>query len=152
MKLCVISDTHASSMQQVSPAVVSALQDSDLIIHAGDFCYLQVYQELCRLGDVRAVYGNNDSAEVRRLLPDTQLLEIGGKKIGLVHGWGAAWGMEQKILRKFSNVDMVIYGHTHKPRNEMVQGVCLFNPGSASRSYGIIEIDTEIRGCIVQLY
>jgi putative phosphoesterase len=61
-------------------------------------------------------------------------------------------------MAQFSNVDVIVYGHSHKPVNHIVQGVLLFNPGTASgysssgvHSIGILECGDTVKGEIIQL-
>ncbi|MCK4722343.1 MAG: metallophosphoesterase family protein, partial [Dehalococcoidia bacterium] len=68
MRIGVISDTHMRSREEIPPAMIRALSNVDLIIHAGDIATLEVLEELRRLGEVKAVRGNMDSAELRTLL------------------------------------------------------------------------------------
>lgn len=55
-----------------------------------------------------------------------------GVKIGLIHGWGAAQGLESRLVPEFDRIDCLVYGHSHNPANHRVDGVLHFNPGSAS--------------------
>ena len=45
MKIAVISDTHTYSIEELAPKVVNALKEADLIVHAGDFVYIQLYED-----------------------------------------------------------------------------------------------------------
>ena len=98
--------------------------------------------------DVKAVHGNMDSSEVRSLLPEKVVLEINGKRIGIIHGSGGPWGIENKLREQFSDVDAIVYGHTHQARNEIIENVLYFNPGKASHSYGILTVEEDIKGQI----
>ncbi len=91
-------------------------------------------------GGVIAVAGNMDDYDVLDALPQTRIVEAEGRRIGLVHGWGSREGLEKRILTRFQEkaVDMVVYGHSHEPFWSVVDGISMFNPGSASnnRIYG----------------
>jgi len=150
-KLAVLSDTHAQTIAELSPTLIKALSGVDLIIHAGDFIAVKVLTDLRAIAPVRAVCGNMDPHELRELLPETDIFTVENRKIGLIHGWGRPWGLEQKVKSLFENVDMVIYGHSHTPFNEKVDGVLVFNPGTARESFGIVEIDTAITARIVRI-
>ena len=151
MKLAVLSDTHIHSFEHISPRITAALPGVDLIVHAGDFISIDVYSSLCKMGDVKAVRGNMDDDELRKLLPQTELFEVMGKKIGLIHGWGSQWGLAEKIRSYFGDVELIIYGNTHVPHNEKIGDVHFFNPETAKESFGILEIETEIKGRIIIL-
>jgi putative phosphoesterase len=123
----------------------------DLIIHAGDFTEKAVLDGLRTLAPVKAVAGNMDSGELRRRLPSKEIFIIQEKQIGLIHGWGAPWGIAHRIRDQFSDVDIIIYGHSHEAKDELVRGVQLFNPGRARDSYGLMEIGVGIRAEIIRL-
>lgn len=152
MKLGIISDTHLRSFAEMPQALISVLAQVDLIVHAGDIITRDIINGLEKLAPVKAVHGNMDLPELWTLLPDRETIEVGGKRIGIVHGAGSASMIEQRILPLFSNVDAIIFGHTHEPMNKIIDGVLLFNPGKASLSYGILEIDEGIKGKIYEDY
>jgi predicted phosphodiesterase len=59
---------------------------------------------------------------------------------------------------KGDNVDCIVFGHSHRPMNEMVKKVLLFNPGSPTdkifapyNSYGVIELKGELTADIIKL-
>jgi putative phosphoesterase len=149
VKIGVLSDTHLYSAQELPLDIVRAFSDVDLIIHTGDFVSLPVLEGLKKIKDVKAVQGNMDSADIRSLLPEKEVLEINGKWIGIIHGSGGSWGIENKLREHFENVDAIVYGHTHQARNELLGDILFFNPGKASYSYGILLVDEDIRGQIV---
>ena len=76
MKIGVISDTHATSFAQLPNQILHTLVGVDLIIHTGDFVARDILDGLKRLGEVKAVQGNMDSAELKHILPEKELLEI----------------------------------------------------------------------------
>ena len=145
MKLGIISDTHISTIGEVPAAIMKALADVDIIIHAGDFTQKAVLDGLRAIGEVKAVRGNMDSIEIKGNLPEREEFEAGGKKIGLIHGSGAPWGIAERVKNQFSGVDIIIFGHSHKPCNRYVQGVLVVNPGQAKKSFGILTIDDGIK-------
>lgn len=151
MKIGVLSDTHAASLAQLHEKIVVALAKVDLIVHAGDFVARDVLDGLKQLGEVKAVWGNMDSDEIKRILPEKELLEIEGKKIGVIHGWGSPHGIDDRVGNAFSGVDIIIYGHSHYPQNETKNGVFFFNPGQARNSFGILTIGAEVSGEIINL-
>lgn len=151
MRIGVLSDSHVSSAAQLPERVVSALAEVDIIIHAGDFVAKDVLDGLKQLGEVKAVRGNMDSEELKQLLPEKELLEIEGKRIGIIHGWGSPYGIDDRVGEVFSGVDIIVYGHSHYPQNETKNGVLFFNPGQAKNSFGVLTIDKEVRGEIIKL-
>jgi len=151
MKIGVLSDTHIHLAEEIHPEVVKAFSNVDLIVHAGDFVGSQVLEGLKRLGEVKAVHGNMDSMELRGLLPEKELLVVGGKKIGIIHGWGGPEGIEQKVRELFDDVDIIIYGHSHRANIERIGDVLFFNPGPGYKSFGILTIEEDVKGEIVKL-
>ncbi len=162
MKIGVISDTHIPTQANALPAVIlDAFREVDMIIHAGDIVDLSVLEELKGVcPKVRAVWGNMDPYEVRGKLPEKEILEISGHRIGVMHGWGHPKGLIEVMAEAFKgdDVEMVIFGHSHNAVNKKSGGVIYFNPGSPTdksltdcNSYGIIEIDDAIHGKIVKI-
>lgn len=147
MKIGVIADTHC---KELSDNLLSALKSCDLIFHAGDLIDLHVLEDLSKLSKTEAVYGNMDPHEVRCKLPDKKIVTVEGKKICMMHGYGSPNGLVEILKKEFfeKKPDIIVFGHSHSPLNEYIEGVLFFNPGSATdivfapyRSYGIIEIN-----------
>ncbi len=151
MRIGVISDTHASTLDDLPKPILTALAGVDLIVHAGDFTERAVLEGLKTLGEIKAVQGNMDSAEIKGLLPKQDLFTIYGKRVGLVHGSGGPWGIAHRIREMFSDADLIIYGHSHEATNQVIQGILLFNPGRARDSFGLLTIDEDIKGEIVKI-
>lgn len=132
MKIGVLSDTH---LTRVTPAfkelVKTYFNDVDLILHAGDMVGLPLYEFLQSMA-VEAVQGNMDERNLKAILPPKKTLTLDGVKIGLTHGWGAAQGLEGRLVPEFDRIDCLVYGHSHNPANHRSGGILLFNPGSAS--------------------
>jgi putative phosphoesterase len=110
---------------------IARLRGADLILHAGDLMTLAVLRELEAYGEVVAVHGNVDDAEVRAALPMSTSVQAGGATIGLVHDAGPAKGRLARLRRRFPEADAVIFGHSHIPLHERApDGFQIFNPGS----------------------
>jgi uncharacterized protein len=152
MKIGVLSDTHLSSPDPMLDHILDELfSETDLILHAGDIVSHRVLDRLEERGVV-AVCGNMDDYEVMDRVPQSRILSAAGKRIGLMHGWGAKEGLAQRIMMRFTHerLDLIVYGHSHMPFWGQVNGVPMFNPGAASRNrdtgtstVGIIEIVEE---------
>jgi putative phosphoesterase len=130
--VAVIADTHLPrGSRRLPDACVARLAAADAILHAGDVMTTAVLDELRALGPpVHAVCGNADEAALKESLPRTAIVEIGGARIGMTHVPGPAAGRDGRLLARFPGCDAVVYGHTHLPRAEVVDGVWLLNPGS----------------------
>ena len=146
MKIGIVSDTHSKAM----PAdMLKDFKSVDLIIHAGDFCDPQDLKVLRKIQEVKGVYGNMDSAAIRKVFPRKQILKLGSLSVGLFHGEGPPHTLLKKVQEEFAKdkVDIVIFGHSHHPLQEEYKGVTYFNPGSPNDtifapycSYGLLEI------------
>lgn len=161
IKIGVVSDTHLTSGAALPKRLLEALSNVDLIIHAGDLVELSVLADLEKIGpEVRAVWGNMDSAQVKQTLPEFQVFKAGQFSIGLTHGLGGPFNLMEMVKEKFKKekVDCIVYGHSHQPKNELHQQILYFNPGSPTdkffapyNSYGILQIDKEIIGEIIKI-
>jgi putative phosphoesterase len=127
-----IADTHLPRGTRALPAAaVERLWAADLILHAGDLVSVAFLEELRALGPpVEAVYGNMDEPALRETLPKEHVVEAAGARIGMVHIPGPAAGRESRLAARFPGCDAVVYGHTHVPEVERVDGVWILNPGS----------------------
>jgi uncharacterized protein len=146
----VISDTHGL----LRPEAVAALHGSDHIIHAGDVGAPEILEELSRIAPVTAVRGNIDKAAWARKLPETEVVEIGGISIYILHDLARL-----DLKPEAAGFAAVISGHSHVPKQGVKNGVLYFNPGSAGPrrfklpvSIGkLIVADERVRGELVRL-
>ena len=118
----VISDTHGL----LRPEAVSALRDSELIIHAGDVGDPAILTKLRTIAKVRAIRGNIDVQPWAKKLPTTDVVEIGGASIYVLHNVH-----DLDLNPRAAGFAAVISGHSHRPSSEVRDGVLYFNPGSA---------------------
>ena len=124
LRIGLISDTHGL----LRPQALQALGSCDHLIHAGDIGELAVLDALASLAPLSVVRGNNDRDEVFARVPETVCLELGGRRILVVHDLRQP---EFKSAVAFSAPDVVISGHSHRPMVERREGVLYVNPGSA---------------------
>ena len=113
-----ISDTHGL----LRPEALAFLRGSDFIVHAGDIGAPEVLDGLRAIAPVTAVRGNNDRDGWARAIPEAALLDVDGVKIHVIHDIADLEPAEY---------DVVVCGHSHKPRVEKRGGVLYVNPGSA---------------------
>ncbi len=139
MKIGVLSDTHLRKPDPLLDRILNEIfKDVDMIVHAGDIVAYSVLEVLERRG-VLAVCGNMDDYEVAGHAPQVRRISLGGMTLGLIHGWGSKVGLAQRILATFvpDKPDIIVFGHSHEPFAEEIDGTYLFNPGSAGQSrYG----------------
>ena len=121
IRIGLISDTHGL----LRPEAVDALRGSDFIVHAGDIGE-GVLQPLRTLALLSVVRGNNDRAPWAQDLNDTETLRCGDITLHVLHD------LSQLALDpRAAGVDVVVSGHSHRPRIERRGGVLYVNPGSA---------------------
>ena len=132
MRVAVISDTHSPRhWKRCPPAVARALEGVDLILHAGDVCLAETLVELEQFAPVRAVLGNNDGPDVAEWgAPETLELELEGLRVAMTHDSGARTGRGARLKRLFPTAELVVFGHSHIPWDEVYAGQRAFNPGS----------------------
>ena len=118
----VISDTHGL----LRPEALKALRGSEFIIHAGDIGDPSILAALREVAPVTAVRGNIDGAAWGRKLPATNVLEVGGISIYILHSL-----QELDLKPEAAGFNVVISGHSHVPKQDLRNGVLYFNPGSA---------------------
>ena len=118
----VISDTHGL----LRPEALAALRGVDRILHAGDVGELEVLDALRAVAPVTAVRGNVDHGAVGATLRETEVIEIEGISIYMLHE------IQKLDLRpEAAGFRVIVYGHSHRPLIEEKKGVVYFNPGSA---------------------
>ena len=118
----VISDTHGLLREQA----LAALKGSDHIIHAGDIGAPAILGKLAEIAPVTAVRGNVDRAAWARNIPATEVLEVDGISMYVLHRL-----QDLDLKPEAAGFRVVISGHTHIPKQDRKNGVFYFNPGSA---------------------
>ncbi len=122
IRVGLVSDTHGL----LRPEALAALAGADFIVHAGDIGDAAILTRLTAIAPVTAVRGNNDVAAWANGIPDTQHLDVGGKRIFVIHDLAAL-----AIDPVAEGFDVVVSGHSHRPKCERRGEVLYVNPGSA---------------------
>lgn len=120
----VISDTHGL----LRPEAVKLLAGVEHIIHAGDIGDPGIVERLVEIAPATVIRGNVDIGEWAEAYPERAELRIAGRRIHVLHDIA-----ELDVDPPREGIDVVVYGHSHKPRVETVDGVLLLNPGAAGR-------------------
>jgi len=144
----VVADTHCPEfVERLPEGVFAALAGVDLILHAGDVNAASTLEALAVIAPVQAVRGDHDTA--LNDLPVSRDLVIDGRRVVLVHGQRTRWieepntllwtlslgyftpnrGLPRALRRCFPEADVIVYGHTHRPRQDVIDGALVFNPG-----------------------
>ncbi len=130
-QIAIISDTHGLLREHV----IAELAEADCSIHAGDIDTPSIVESIRQFGETYIVRGNNDK-EWAEALPKSIAVTIEGVRFFIVH--------DKKDIPKFlTNVDVVVYGHSHKYSAEIMKGVLFLNPGSCGKR----RFDLEITMC-----
>ena len=154
MKIIVTGDFHIPERASKIPEeILISCEKSDLVVCTGDYTSSKVIEELKKKNEnIVAVRGNCDFLN----LPEYREIEIKNKRIGVIHSH--QFGRNNiSLIKKFAktkNLDLLIFGHTHRPFLEEEE-VKLLNPGTATgafsgigenqeKSFAIIEINEEI--------
>ena len=148
MRLGIISDTHGL----LRPEVIELFRNVDRILHAGDVGPVDLLTELEALAPVTAVWGNTDDFDVRGRVPEVAELELAGTRFVVVHGHQLGSPTPEKLVARFPDAEVIVYGHTHRPLLQLVdQVITVMNPGGAGHrrfdlpaSAGIMELEPGI--------
>jgi hypothetical protein len=151
MKILIVSDTHR--LDGNLKKVIEKTEPLDMLIHLGDSEGSEVkiagwVNEGCEL---EMVLGNNDFFS--NLEREKEIM-IGRYRVLLTHGhyYNVSLGVERlEQEARYRQIDIVMYGHTHRPFYEVNKGLIVLNPGSLSYprqegrkpSYMLMEIDEE---------
>ncbi len=134
MVLGLLSDTHlAAADGRLDRLLSGPLGTAEVLLHAGDHTAEAVvdHLEFVEQRPYHGVAGNTDAAAVARRLPGRRVLDLGGCRVGLVHGWGAPGGIEDRVRASFGEpVDLIVFGHSHVATRTVREGTVLVNPGA----------------------
>ncbi|WP_426102768.1 metallophosphoesterase family protein [Massilia sp. TSP1-1-2] len=122
VRIGVISDTHGL----LRPEAMAALAGSDYIVHGGDIGNAAILAELAAIAPLTVVRGNNDTGAWARAVPASARLQVGSVLLYAVHDIAT---LDIDPVRE--GVQVVIYGHSHRPLAQQRGPVLYLNPGSA---------------------
>lgn len=118
----VISDTHGLLRDEAR----GRLQGCELILHAGDVGNPVVLEELGQIARVVAVRGNMDKGRWAHKLEEIEYVSVEGRQICVIHDIDRL-----DLDPAAAGIDVVVYGHSHRPAVDRQDGVLYLNPGSA---------------------
>jgi uncharacterized protein len=122
MRVGVISDTHGLLRTEAA----AALNGVDHILHAGDVGDPDILDALAAIAPLTAIRGNIDGAGICARLPPTEIVELGGSTIYMLHSLG-----DLDLDPAAAGFDIVVSGHSHQPSIERRKDALYVNPGSA---------------------
>ncbi len=120
MRVGVLSDTH----NLLRPRVLELLAGCDRILHAGDVGEPEILRQLERIAPVDAVRGNTDAGATAAGLPGELTGSLDGLAFGMIH-------RREDVPRDWpARLQLVIFGHSHRPEMEWRGQCLLLNPGA----------------------
>lgn len=141
--LVVCSDTHGTDDPRLSGRTAQAVDDADLVIHAGDFTTESVLDAFRARADVRPVHGNRDDPAIQERLPPALTVEYGGVRFAVTHDRsGGAPGLA--MFGRERGADCVVSGHSHRPGVTEAGELTLLNPGSHADPRGHRQAHAEL--------
>ena len=150
----VLSDTHllrGDPRTRLAPVLdLFRRANVDLILHAGDMGALELLRVLEELAPVAAVRGNADPVETLDVLPDRVLIHAGSKTLLLLHGHQGKTALTTARQAASDDIDLLVFGHSHQPHNEVIGRTLYVNPGYAGkprfrleRSVALLHIEAD---------
>lgn len=141
MKAVLLSDSHGRVGNLITAAENE--KNADMVLFMGDMHsdaeeLMLAYPKML----VAEVIGNNDFFV--KSVPEDRFFEFGGKKIFMTHGHKYKVKLSQELLlskAKELGADICVFGHTHSSMLDVRDGITLINPGSAQRSYAVLNVE-----------
>jgi putative phosphoesterase len=154
MLIGVVSDTHNNIKNIEKIISLFNSYNVEYVIHTGDVCNRQSLNSFSRLNSkLIGVYGNNDKEEKGlkeiaiknsyNFSDPPKAIEIYNKKIMIFHEPDNI----ETILTTNTHIDLILHGHTHRFRHELINNTLVFNPGESAgmikgkNAIGIVDLD-----------
>jgi putative phosphoesterase len=159
-----VSDTHFPRFGRALPrALEDGLRAAKVsrILHMGDFTDALAIGLFEAIAPLDAVAGNNDPEEIWQRYGRQKIVTAAGVRIGLVHGDVGRGNAHDNAIRAFAEqpVDVILYGHSHRPVVEKRGDLLVANPGSPTDrrmmptfSYGILTISDGVPAIALHTY
>lgn len=144
IKIGLLSDTHGYWDEKY----LQYFEPCDEIWHAGDIGSLEVAERLAAFRPFRAVYGNIDGQDIRRLYPQTLRFRVEGAEVLMKHIGGYPGKYDPSIAGSILTrpPKLFISGHSHilKIKYDKTLDLLHINPGAAGK-YGFHKVRTLVR-------
>ncbi len=144
VRIGLLSDTHGWWDEKY----MQYFESCDEIWHAGDIGSLEVAQRLAAIRPLRAVYGNIDGQEIRKVYPQVNRFTVGGAEVLIKHIGGYPGNYDPSIRGSLlvRPPKLFISGHSHivKVLYDKTLGMLHINPGAAGQS-GFHKVRTLVR-------
>lgn len=149
MEILVLSDSHGNTGKFKN--IIDRHPKIEFVIHLGDYGIdVSRISDICGTVTTEAVRGNCDRESI---FPLEKVLQLLGKRIFITHGhnYGVKSSLNSLVVKgKKEKANLILYGHTHIPKVEMLEGIWIVNPGSIARpkglqkaTYAIVELTIE---------
>jgi uncharacterized protein len=143
-KILLLSDTHGLNDERI----LHYASKADEVWHAGDIGSITVTDELEKITKVRAVFGNIDGQEIRKIWPEHNQFLCEEVSVWITHigGYPGNYNKEIRELLKQNLPNLFICGHSHilKVMNDKKLNLLHMNPGAAGKS-GFHQVRTMLR-------
>ena len=143
-RIGILSDTHG----YWDDRYLKHFEMCDEIWHAGDIGSLELIQKLAAFKPVRAVYGNIDGGDIRRIYPEINRFTVDGADVLIKHIGGYPGNYDPSIRAKLfvRPPQLFISGHSHilKVKYDKTLDMLHINPGAAG-NYGFHKVRTLVR-------
>jgi uncharacterized protein len=125
-RIGVISDTHGV----LHPAIADVFANVDQIVHAGDIGGAHILDALRLLAPVTSVEGNNDGDATGETIVR---ITLGSLRLLITHILPRPHKPAVRVTTSLRDepAGVVVFGHSHLPHNEIIDGIRYFNPASA---------------------
>lgn len=141
-RIGVISDTH----DFLDPQIPRLFKGVEHILHAGDIGRPRILLQLEEIAPVTAVAGNTDDPGFH--YRETELIALAGRKFlihHIVQPHDLSGSLQTRLRRE--KPEVVVFGHTHKPFQQTIDGILFFNPGYAGKSRFGMERTVAVLEC-----
>ena len=146
-KILLISDTHS----YLDPKLFKYIETVDEVWHAGDIGDISVCQEIEKIKPLKAVYGNIDGQDARKLYPENALFMCEQIKVFITHigGYPNRYNLEAKKIIEQEKPNLFICGHSHilKIMYDKKYNLLHLNPGACGIQ-GFHQVKTVLRFAI----
>jgi uncharacterized protein len=158
VRVALISDTHLPECRaDLWPEAYEFMTGADVVLHGGDIHDVGYLDHLSAIAPTFAARGNGEEGSGGRVvqpadarLRSAWLLDIAGLIVGLIHyPLHEEQRLDAELQRVFgrSDIDVIVYGHTHVEAIDVVGSVLCVNPGSPTWPHN----RTNARGTIGEL-
>ncbi len=163
-RIGVVSDTHFPRFGRALPrALERGLRRAGVtaILHLGDMTDLLAVSLFEAIAPFDAVAGNNDGEPIRKRFGRRKVVTVEDVRVGMVHGDGKRGTTQQRALAAFDEgeVDVVLFGHSHRPLVARHGPLLIANPGSPTDkrlnplySYAILTVDGRTARAALKFY